>query len=139
MSHNARSVSGSTDVGIAVAVDDTRISVQLTYNTSGAGTTTDGRMSTLWERGIIGQNTAVINTAIALSDAGDSTHIFIRTADRNILEGDVLHHAAIDGIEEGMGETRDGLRATIERTAEGLGDGICTTEVERSGGDNLIM
>ena len=96
-------------------------------------------MSTLWESSIIGQNTAVINAAIALSNAGNGTYIFLRTTDSNILECNILHHSTINCVEEGMGEARNELCAPIERTAEGLSDGGGAIEVERSSGSNLIM
>ena len=96
-------------------------------------------MNAFGERGIVRQNAAVVNAAIALGDAGNSTHIFIRTTDRYVFQRYIFHHATVNSVEERMIEARKGLRAAIERTAEGLGDGGGATEVERSGGNHLIM
>ena len=96
-------------------------------------------MGAFGECGIVRQNTAVIDSAIALSNASDSTHIFCITLDGYILQRDVLHHATINSVEEGVLEVCKELCATIERAAEGLGDGGGTTEVERFGGGHLIM
>ena len=96
-------------------------------------------MRAFGECGIVRQNTAVIDSAIAQSNACDGTHIFCITLDGYILQCDVLHHATIDGVEERVLEVCNELCATIERAAEGLDDGGGTAEVERFGGGHLIM
>ena len=125
IAHDARSGSGGTDIGIAVTIDDARVILQIANNsTSTSPCSRDNRMRfrTIREVGAVGQDTTVVNAAITFGGASNSSYSSFRTANIDILKRDILHRTAVDGVEDGMGETANDMVAAIEDASELLSD-----------------
>ena len=78
ISDNAGRIGGSTDIGVAITIDDARIIFKQSHDASGASAgSSDIGMSAFGERGIVRQDAAVVNTAVALSCSGYGTYITV--------------------------------------------------------------
>ena len=113
--HYSRSEVGGLNIGIAKAVDHARVVAQAANQATRAVARSGNTwMSTFGKVGIVGQDTAVVDAAVACGDIGDRTHSVSCTADGNTFKHHILHHTAIDGVEQGMLEPGEGLEIAVE-------------------------
>ena len=128
-SHDACGDAGGADIGIAEAVDDARVILQGAHDASGIAASAHAGVDAFGEGGIIWQDAAVVDAAVALGDTGNGSHALVAAADADAAEHDVPHHAAVDSLEERMREAADGVAAAVEGAGEIGCDGLASTDV----------